>query len=531
MTTPTSDDQPRPLTRRELREAAARESGSTATPSPAAEPASVLPPAADPEAVLPPAADPEALLPPAADTTPAVPATPAVDPVPATPAVGPVPATPAGEAVLDASADASDTVPASAVDADLAREAAELFPSRSHVSAIAMRTGAVPTTANDDGTMESLLTDIFSEENAVRPKKRRAGCIVALIVMVLMLGGLTAGGFWVWNTYGEKIQEFFGAGEPADYEPGLAEGEVMFTIHPGDGGLQISYALHEAGVTKTDEIFYDWLRENPPTPTFYPGTYKLQEKMTAAAAVAVLGDVNNKVSNAVLLREGETLETILPLIAESLQIPIEDLQAAAADPAAYGVPAATLEGWLFPATYDFNEGVSATEVITTMVNRTIESLDSAGVPVDDRQRILTVAAIIQREAGAGDMGKVAQVIYNRLGPDNTETYGLLQMDSTVAYGVGKLHGGVVATTDADRANDNPYNTYLHPGLPAGPISNAGDEAIQAAIRPEPGPWFYFVTVNLDTGETIFSETYAQQLEAEKVWHDWCEDNPDSGCYD
>ena len=484
MTTP-HDDQPRPLSRREMREAAAQREA-------------------------------------AGD---------AIHPAETAPQSHAAPVDTAAHNVAVTPGSATDDVASPNVDPELAREAAALFPSRSDVSSFAMRTGSVSTNANDDVTPETSLTDIFSDAEVVRPKKKRAGCIVALVVVLALLGGLTAGGFWVWNTYGDKIQDVLGTGEPKDYEAGIAEGEVMFTIHPGDGGLQISYALHEAGVTKTDEIFYDWLRENPPTPTFYPGTYKLQEKMTAAAAVAVLGDVNNKVSNAVLLREGETLQTILPTIAESLEIPIEDLQAAAADPSVFGVAAPTLEGWLFPATYDFSEGVSATDVLTTMVNRTVESLDHAGVPVDDRQRILTVAAIIQREAGAGDMGKVAQVIYNRLGPDNTETYGLLQMDSTVAYGVGKLHDGVVATTDEDRANDNPYNTYLHPGLPAGPISNAGDEAIDAAMHPEPGPWFYFVTINLDTGETVFSETYAEQLAAEAQWHDWCEQNPDSGCYD
>ncbi|MBV0894941.1 endolytic transglycosylase MltG [Microbacterium sp. NC79] len=485
MTTPTNDDQPRPMSRREMREAAAHR-GKAPTPVP-----------------------------------PTAPVMPAADEVPTS-------------SVAEPSAPAAAEVPASspAADADLARQAAELFPSRSDVSAMAMRTDAIRTDANNDVTPENPLTDIFGDHAVAAPKKKkRAGCIVALVVLLALLGGATAGGFWVWNTYGDKIQDFLGMGESKDYEAGIAEGEVMFTIQPGDGGLQISYALHEAGVTKTDEIFYDWLRENPPTPTFYPGTYKLQQKMTAAAAVEVLGNVDNKLANAVLLREGETLQTILPTIADSLQIPIEDLQAATADPSVYGVSAATLEGWLFPATYEFNEGVTANDVITTMVNRTLQSLDSAGVPVEERQRILTVAAIIQREAGAGDMGKVAQVIYNRLGPENTETFGLLQMDSTVAYGVGKLHDGVVATTDADRANDNPYNTYLHPGLPAGPIANSGDEAIDAAMHPEPGPWFYFVTVNLNTGETVFSETYAQQLEAEALWHDWCEENPDSGCYD
>jgi UPF0755 protein len=69
-----------------------------------------------------------------------------------------------------------------------------------------------------------------------------------------------------------------------------------------------------------------------------------------------------------------------------------------ANPADYGVNADTLEGWLFPATYTFDQGVTAPQVIQTLVDRTVQSLDSAGVPVEDRQRVLTVASIIQREA-------------------------------------------------------------------------------------------------------------------------------------
>src|SRR5690606_26260663 len=109
--------------------------------------------------------------------------------------------------------------------------------------------------------------------------------------------------------------------------------------------------------------------------------------------------------------------------------------------------------------------------------RTVQSLDASGVPVEDRQRILTIASIIQREARfEADMQKVSTVIQNRLNPNNQETFGLLQMDSTAQYGYGEMHDGTVSSSAEALEDDNPWNTYLHPGLPVGPISNPGDTA-------------------------------------------------------
>lgn len=485
MTTDSHDDSGRPLSRREAREAAARTASGSI-------------PTAD------------------------------VNPTPAVPEIS-HPATPNAAATTSQVAPSND-LPATDDEAERLRaEAAALFPRRGAVSDIASRpdTKAAPTVTEP----RTQLHDLFDSAQAERVTKKRGGCAVALIVVVAILGGLVGGGFWAWNTYGEQIQSFFGKKESADYKAGEAEGSVSFTIKEGDDGMQISSNLYDAGVTASSDIFYDWLRANPPTPTFYPGTYQLQKKMTAAAVVAILKDPKNISANQVLIREGETLKSIVPQLSEATGIAEADFEAAMADPSVYSIAAPTLEGWLFPATYQFEPEDTAQGIVQQMIDRTVQSLDAAGVPVEKRQEILTIASIIQREAGVGDMGKVSRVIYNRLGPDNTETFGKLEMDSTVAYGVGKLHDGVVATTDDDRANDNPFNTYLHPGLPAGPISNSGDEAIDAAMHPEDGPWFYFVTVNLDTGETLFSTTYAEQQANEDKWHEWCDANPDSGCYD
>jgi UPF0755 protein len=127
------------------------------------------------------------------------------------------------------------------------------------------------------------------------------------------------------------------------------------------------------------------------------------------------------------------------------------------------------------------------------------------------------------------MQKVSRVILNRLDPSNQETFGLLQMDSTAQYGYGELHAGSVSTSEQAQHDDNPWNTYVHPGLPVGPISNPGDVAIDAAMHPADGPWLYFVTVNLDTGETVFTTTYAEHQKYVKQFQQWCSEHPDSGC--
>ena len=361
-------------------------------------------------------------------------------------------------------------------------------------------------------------------------RNRRIGGWIALGVIVLLLGGIAAGGAWVWSNYEGPIRAFMGWEEPRDYEEGMATGEALVTIASGDGGQAISQSLYNAGVTKTPGAFYAWLLDLDTVPTFYPGVYKLQKQMTSAAALAALENPENKLENSALVREGLTVDQTLPILAEGIGLPIEDFQAAVADPAAYGVSAASLEGWLFPAMYQFDPGITAPQVIQAMVDRTVQSLDTAGVPVDDRQRILTVASIIQREAReTEDFFKVSRVIENRLQPGNPETFGKLQMDSTAQYGYGEMHDGTVSSSAEALEDDNPWNTYKVEGLPAGPIANPGDVAIDAAMHPADGSWLYFVTVNLETGETVFTDTYAEHQKAVAQWQQWCADNPDSGC--
>ena len=99
-------------------------------------------------------------------------------------------------------------------------------------------------------------------------KKRRTGCLVALIIVLVIVGGIAATGVWVMNTYGDKINEAMGWGEPKDWEAGLATGEALVTISEGDTGAPVSTKLFEAGVTKTEDVFYDYLVAEAPDITF-----------------------------------------------------------------------------------------------------------------------------------------------------------------------------------------------------------------------------------------------------------------------
>src|SRR5690606_35605011 len=124
----------------------------------------------------------------------------------------------------------------------------------------------------------------------------------------------------------------------------------------------------------------------------------------------------NKVTSELLLTEGSVLPDALEIIAETTGIPLEEVQAAAADPTIYGVPAEapSLEGYLFPATYELSGNESAQDILQLLVNTMFERLDNFGVAADQRHIILTKASIIQREAGwnIDDFYKVSRVFEN-----------------------------------------------------------------------------------------------------------------------
>lgn len=354
---------------------------------------------------------------------------------------------------------------------------------------------------------------------------KRRGRIVISIVLVVILGVIGAGAAYVWVEYGDRISRMMGW-TTIDYE-GEGQGEAMVTISEGQIGSDIADTLAEADIVKTSEAFYELLLSQTEEVHFQVGTYRLKQQMSAQAALTALQDPSNRVELSAMIPEGRTLEQTLQILSDGTDIPVEEFEAAVSDPQAYGVSddAETLEGWLFPATYQFDHGSTANDIIAELVGAQIRTLDELGVAEDDRQRVLTEAAIVQKESGhPNDFGKIARVIKNRLDIDM-----LLQMDSTAQYGYGQHEDGSVWSTDEALEDDNPYNTYVHKGLPIAPISNPGREAIAAVLDPEPGDWLYFVVAPGGTGESTFSETLEAHDAAVAEYSKWCAETPNSGC--
>lgn len=359
-----------------------------------------------------------------------------------------------------------------------------------------------------------------------RPPRASGGKTIFAVVTILVLV-LSGSGLWlVWNEYGTRVVDFFAADEVADFEGSGAEPTIDIVVAPGDIGETVARKLAEAGVTASFEAVYSILLTDTSI-IFQPGTYRLLTGMSGESAIAALRDPANRVQVQFTIPEGKTLEQAIEIMAPAAGLEPADFLDAVEDPAAYGIdsPTGSLEGYLFPATYTFEPGVSASEIVDRMVREMVSRLEAAGVAEADWHQVLTMAGLIQREARfEQDFYKVSRVFANRL-----EAGMPLQSDATVTYWT-KLYDGA-GTTDADRADeDNPYNTYVISGLPPGPISLPGELAIDAAINPVEGPWLYFVSVDLRTGETVFSETYAEHNRARDQWLEWCRASEENRAY-
>jgi UPF0755 protein len=372
------------------------------------------------------------------------------------------------------------------------------------------------------GTMRSGRVD---DHDLVRRKKPRRSLawLWVLLSMVVVLGVVSTA---VWFNFQPQIEKVLGIEPPIDYTGG-GTGKVVVTIENNQIGGDVAKTLAAKGVTKTSTAFYKLLLVQDPQVTFHPGSYQLKIHMSARAALAALMDPKNKVSTRASFPEGSTVKGIIAKLAnlsESTGVSQAQLESAATDYKSFGLPAEapSLEGYLFPATYTLEPGQSAHQILQSFVTEMFKRLDAAGVAPADRNRVLTLAALTQKEGGpVADFPKVARVWENRIAKVMN-----LQSDATVAYGAGSTNINTTAAQRADKSN--PYNTYANPGLPIGPISNPGDQAINATLHPTDGTWLYFVVVNCSTGETAFSDTFAQHQAANAQLGAWLKANP-GGC--
>ena len=363
-------------------------------------------------------------------------------------------------------------------------------------------------------------------ERARRVRRRRLRTTAITLAILAGLGVLV----WQvvlpqWDRLTTKVQE----SAPEDF-PGPGHGEVEVVVASGATGSAMASALFEAGVVASTQAFTDAFLANPAASGIQPGTYRLAMEMSGAGAVTALLDSGNRVVTRVTLPEGKNAGQILDILSGKTAIPVADFLAAMADTAATGLPVPApepmaeetpertllrqYEGWLFAGTYSFEPGTTAQQMVAEMVARTVGHLDDRGVLPEDRERVLVLASLAEREAATPeDRAMVVQAIQNRLAIDMK-----LDIDAAVAYGLGI--SGTDLTRELIDTSDNPYNLYRTTGLPPTPIASPSLESIDAALAPTPGPWLFWVTINLETKETRFAETLAEHNENVALLREW-----------
>ena len=296
--------------------------------------------------------------------------------------------------------------------------------------------------------------------------------------------------------------------------PGPGSGKAVVIVVRGDSLSGIANTLVEAGVVASDTAFLDAANANDKSKTIGPGRYTMLQQMSGEGALALMLDPKSRADSRLVLPEGLRLNQSIATASAATSIPTESYDEALKKSEDLGLPTwanGQPEGMLFPASYDL-AGDETADVVLKMLfkrfNQESKSLDleaKAAALHSDPYSVMIVASLVQAEGHPRDYAKIARVIYNRLAAGMP-----LQLDTTVAYGLGITQ---VSLTADQLKTDTPYNTYLHAGLPPTPINSPGSAAIKAALSPAQGNWKYFVTVNLDTGETVFARNYKKFLRA------------------
>jgi UPF0755 protein len=334
--------------------------------------------------------------------------------------------------------------------------------------------------------------------------------LLALLALVV-LAGAAAGGWYVMRE--RRITAFAAT-------PLTLTAPLTVDIPSGTGPKALARMLAEAGVVSDAELLYLYIRREELGPKLRAGEYEFTEAFTPVQALEKIISGQVKTYH-FTVPEGLRVEEILPIVAGSElkldQHKLEELAANKGFLKKLGVPAGTIEGFLFPDTYTFTRKATEESVLTKMVGRALEEyrrFDAQrkdGVKLDVLQTF-TLASIVEKETGAPEeRPHIACIFHNRLKRGMK-----LQTDPTVIYAM-KLLRGVYSKniTRRDLETEHPYNTYTMTGLPPGPIASPGAAAIEAALHPQECDDLFFVSRN--DGTHIFCPTLECHNAAVEKW--------------
>jgi UPF0755 protein len=324
------------------------------------------------------------------------------------------------------------------------------------------------------------------------PRKRRSGAgIVAMLILIIFLGGIVGGGAYAYHWYSKRH---------ADWTGSKGYGNVVVQVMPGEVACSgaMENTLVNAGVVASASAFCTAAKESSSGASLQPGYYRLHKHMGAALAWALLLSRKTVVNKMATVPDGLRTSKVIALLAAKTGIPLSNFESALKDTSALGLPSwakGNPEGFLWPATYTLQPKESALSILQMLVKQSTTEFASINLAAKAKAaqfteyQVIIEASLLEAEVPPKYYTRVAKVIDNRL---NQVPQWKLGLDSTVAYALNKY---VYNLTQRDLNVNSPYNTTIHTGLPPGPIDSPDIVAINAVLHPAGTSALYFVTIN------------------------------------
>ncbi len=284
---------------------------------------------------------------------------------------------------------------------------------------------------------------------------------------------------------------------------------TTFMIKQGGSVTSVAEELKGAGLIRSRLLFITLVRLQRGTGSIKSGEYSIEIKSKTSDIIdkIIRGEV---VTQKFTVPEGLYIQQIADLLQKKGIVSADKFIEACSSRdllEKYHIPFNSAEGFLFPDTYVIAKGLSARSIAEIMIQRFFEGLDRImhnTYSTEELKRVVIVASLVEREAKVdSERPIIAAVFYNRLKKNKR-----LESCATVQYILGKPKERLLFS---DLEIKSPYNTYLHTGLPPGPIANPGIKSIQAAISPAEVDYLFFVSKK--DGTHYFSSTYREHLDA------------------
>ena len=302
-----------------------------------------------------------------------------------------------------------------------------------------------------------------------------------------------------------------------DYRNVSSAEKVEILIEPGDTGVKIAQKLKDSGVIKAEKVFIKIAINDKRANGISPGLHELDVGISAQSALEQLLDPKRN-RGLFGFVEGLRKNEIFDLLTKS-KLVTGKYSANAKIDSLYKTK--DVEGFLFPAQYSIVPGTTFDQAVDQMIQRFYISAKQSGIENGYRGyspfELLIIASMIQSEGDIVDFPKIARVIYNRL-----EIGMPLQINATIDYATNTR--GKIRLPYKRLDTNSKYNTYKYRGLPPGPISNPGEQAMSAAVNPANGDWLYYVTVK--PGDTRFTRSFDEF----NVWANEFRKNEDAGLF-